>query len=196
MLSIREMANGYSWLAWWALLTIASWTRNPSHFRFRTWKGRSKQPIRTCYLDHVAGYQPIRDQYFLLHTSLLRVIISGWKLTVSFFMFLPDRLRCCWILKMCPLTPRFRWFTWEQRFRDSGMKLGTNTPKTIGVTINDVKMSFQKPTNYVLNYLRLPALKQWLGVEFLSETFSNQNSLFRSRDWLSANQGPVFPDIQ
>ena len=22
----------------------------------------------------------------------------------------------------------------------------------------------------------------------------NQNSLFRSRDWLSANQGPVFPD--
>ena len=25
----------------------------------------SKQPIRTCYLDHVTGYQPIRDQYFL-----------------------------------------------------------------------------------------------------------------------------------
>eukprot|EP00116_Pleurobrachia_bachei_P017124 sb/3477386/ len=23
---------------------------------------------------------------------------------------------------------------------------------------------------------------------------ANQNSLFRSRDWLSANQGPVFPD--
>eukprot|EP00116_Pleurobrachia_bachei_P015387 sb/3475649/ len=23
---------------------------------------------------------------------------------------------------------------------------------------------------------------------------TNQNSLFRSRDWLSANQGPVFPD--
>ena len=23
---------------------------------------------------------------------------------------------------------------------------------------------------------------------------ANQNSLFRSRDWLSANRGPVFPD--
>ena len=23
---------------------------------------------------------------------------------------------------------------------------------------------------------------------------TNQNSLFKSRDWLSANQGPVFPD--
>eukprot|EP00116_Pleurobrachia_bachei_P013562 sb/3473824/ len=30
-----------------------------------------KQPIRTRYLDHVAGYQPIRDQYYLLllHTA-------------------------------------------------------------------------------------------------------------------------------
>eukprot|EP00116_Pleurobrachia_bachei_P016810 sb/3477072/ len=28
----------------------------------------SKQPIRTCYLDHVTGYQPIRDQYFLIQS--------------------------------------------------------------------------------------------------------------------------------
>eukprot|EP00116_Pleurobrachia_bachei_P014614 sb/3474876/ len=26
----------------------------------------SKQPIRTPYLGHVTGYQPIRDQYFLI----------------------------------------------------------------------------------------------------------------------------------
>eukprot|EP00116_Pleurobrachia_bachei_P002370 sb/3462632/ len=26
----------------------------------------SKQPFRTCYLGHVSGYQPIRDQYFLI----------------------------------------------------------------------------------------------------------------------------------
>eukprot|EP00116_Pleurobrachia_bachei_P018959 sb/3479221/ len=26
----------------------------------------SKQPIRTRYLSHVTGYQPIRDQYFLI----------------------------------------------------------------------------------------------------------------------------------
>ena len=25
--------------------------------------GSSKQPIRTRYLSHVTGYQPIRDQY-------------------------------------------------------------------------------------------------------------------------------------
>eukprot|EP00116_Pleurobrachia_bachei_P002713 sb/3462975/ len=28
----------------------------------------SKQPIRTCYLGHVIGYQPIRDQYFLIRS--------------------------------------------------------------------------------------------------------------------------------
>eukprot|EP00116_Pleurobrachia_bachei_P017684 sb/3477946/ len=28
----------------------------------------------------------------------------------------------------------------------------------------------------------------------LNRNLTNQNSLFRSRDWLSANQGPVFPD--
>eukprot|EP00116_Pleurobrachia_bachei_P001186 sb/3461448/ len=29
-----------------------------------------KQPIRTRYLDHVTGYQPIRDQHFLIHLIL------------------------------------------------------------------------------------------------------------------------------
>eukprot|EP00116_Pleurobrachia_bachei_P012733 sb/3472995/ len=28
----------------------------------------SKQPIRTRYLDHVTGYQPISDQYFLIRS--------------------------------------------------------------------------------------------------------------------------------
>eukprot|EP00116_Pleurobrachia_bachei_P015671 sb/3475933/ len=30
----------------------------------------SKQPIRTRYLGHVTGYQPMRDQYFLLIIQL------------------------------------------------------------------------------------------------------------------------------
>eukprot|EP00116_Pleurobrachia_bachei_P015437 sb/3475699/ len=30
----------------------------------------SKQPIRTRYLGHVTGYQPIRDQYFLIRSIL------------------------------------------------------------------------------------------------------------------------------
>ena len=28
----------------------------------------SKQPIRSRYLGHVTGYQPIRDQYFLIRS--------------------------------------------------------------------------------------------------------------------------------
>ena len=35
-------------------------------------------------------------------------------------------------------------------------------------------------------------------LQFDEETVSratNQNSLFRSRDWLTPNQGPVFPDL-
>eukprot|EP00116_Pleurobrachia_bachei_P007089 sb/3467351/ len=39
----------------------------------------SKQPIRTRYLDHVTGYQPIRDQYFL---PLTQYIHSGYALGV------------------------------------------------------------------------------------------------------------------
>ena len=31
----------------------------------------SKRPIRTGYLGHVTGYQPIRDQYFLVRSVLL-----------------------------------------------------------------------------------------------------------------------------
>ena len=30
--------------------------------------GFSKQPIRTRYLGHVTGYQPIREQYFLIRS--------------------------------------------------------------------------------------------------------------------------------
>ena len=30
--------------------------------------GPSKQPIRTRYLDHVTGYQPIRNEYFLIQS--------------------------------------------------------------------------------------------------------------------------------
>ena len=28
----------------------------------------SKQPIRVCYLGHVTGNQPVRDQYFLIRS--------------------------------------------------------------------------------------------------------------------------------
>eukprot|EP00116_Pleurobrachia_bachei_P015534 sb/3475796/ len=35
----------------------------------------SKQPIRTRYLDHVTGYQPIREHYFLIRSIHARLEI-------------------------------------------------------------------------------------------------------------------------
>eukprot|EP00116_Pleurobrachia_bachei_P009460 sb/3469722/ len=40
----------------------------------------SKQPIRTRYLGHVTGYQPIRDQYF---QNVHFVIYDVWRLSQS-----------------------------------------------------------------------------------------------------------------
>ena len=42
----------------------------------------SKQPIRTRYLGHVTGYQPIRDQYFQYLTTTTQGRIDG---TASYF---------------------------------------------------------------------------------------------------------------
>eukprot|EP00116_Pleurobrachia_bachei_P012317 sb/3472579/ len=45
----------------------------------------SKKPIRTRYLGHVTGYQPIRDQYFLIrHVLALPLFDTGaeWYRTV------------------------------------------------------------------------------------------------------------------
>eukprot|EP00116_Pleurobrachia_bachei_P014571 sb/3474833/ len=36
----------------------------------------SKQPIRTRYLGHVTGYQPIRDQYYLVD-HILEIRVAG-----------------------------------------------------------------------------------------------------------------------
>eukprot|EP00116_Pleurobrachia_bachei_P015295 sb/3475557/ len=34
--------------------------------------GSSEKPIRTCYFGHVTGYQPIREQYFLIPNQPIR----------------------------------------------------------------------------------------------------------------------------
>ena len=52
----------------------------------------SKQPIRTRYFDHVTGYQPIGDQYFMVRSvpdilpksvhsvvGIPNKVISGWS---------------------------------------------------------------------------------------------------------------------
>ena len=54
--------------------------QEPTEFR--------KQPIRTRYLGYVTGYQPIRDQYFLIRSVpalspiyLLTVSVSGPRIS-------------------------------------------------------------------------------------------------------------------
>eukprot|EP00116_Pleurobrachia_bachei_P005185 sb/3465447/ len=44
----------------------------------------SKQPIRTSYLGYVSGYQPIRDQYFLIR-SVASMKVSVDTITVAVF---------------------------------------------------------------------------------------------------------------
>eukprot|EP00116_Pleurobrachia_bachei_P016786 sb/3477048/ len=52
----------------------------------------SKQPIRTSYLGHVTGYQPMRDQYFLIRSvpgiqdTLFR-ILSKFEIHFGFDIF-------------------------------------------------------------------------------------------------------------
>eukprot|EP00116_Pleurobrachia_bachei_P017530 sb/3477792/ len=41
----------------------------------------SKQPIRTRHLGHVTGYQPIRDQYFLVRSVIHNSITVGPRFT-------------------------------------------------------------------------------------------------------------------
>eukprot|EP00116_Pleurobrachia_bachei_P012889 sb/3473151/ len=62
--------------------------------------GRGKQPIRTCYLGHVTGHQPIRDQYFgrFLPASIHRLCkcffpLSGILKTLYYYYYyyLPRR---------------------------------------------------------------------------------------------------------
>ena len=61
-LSMRETANGYIWFAVCALLTIASGTRKPSHFRFRTCNISQHQQVaaseyRTTQLKSLPKHQ-------------------------------------------------------------------------------------------------------------------------------------------
>eukprot|EP00116_Pleurobrachia_bachei_P018652 sb/3478914/ len=42
----------------------------------------SKQPIITRYLGHVTGYQPIRDQYFLIWSVRADFLTEEWKVSI------------------------------------------------------------------------------------------------------------------
>eukprot|EP00116_Pleurobrachia_bachei_P009882 sb/3470144/ len=115
--------------------------------------GGGKQPIRTRYLGHVTGYQPIRGQYF-------HEIVTLTKRERSEIVTLTRRERT----KIITLTRR-----------DTYNQLSTVT--------NDSMISSHYPS-FTLIVPRLYADRIKLT--------TNHISLFRSCDWLSANQRVVY----
>ena len=90
----------------------------------------NKQPIRTCYLGHVTGYQPIRDQYFQ-------------------YWLVPEKESQCFIspvLAAPPLAPRNR--KWEIRLVSSPFSLSNAASISCieGVEINKTAV-FITPNN-------------------------------------------------
>eukprot|EP00116_Pleurobrachia_bachei_P018792 sb/3479054/ len=49
----------------------------------------SKQPIRTRYLGQVTGYQPIRDQYFLIRPVPGRLVVDLSKSSSQQYIGVP-----------------------------------------------------------------------------------------------------------
>eukprot|EP00116_Pleurobrachia_bachei_P013906 sb/3474168/ len=81
------------WLLYLQLHQIFKWQNRKHKERKRTGKWvipyhqepteTSKQPIRTRYLDHVTGYQPISDQYFLVSVGSCLPSSSACTISVS-----------------------------------------------------------------------------------------------------------------
>eukprot|EP00116_Pleurobrachia_bachei_P009891 sb/3470153/ len=169
----------------------------------------SKQPIKTRYFGHVTGYQPIRDQHFLI-----------WSLGKPRSLFLNSSFHPC------------------LGFLSSSQTFSNTNPRHLVTSLRDVTIycplfshhshqscshshSPPHPYHSDSDLVRLHHLSARLCIEesplpwqweyqqgFLpggwtslgwhypmnpSALKTNQSSLFRSCDWLSANQGPVFP---
>eukprot|EP00116_Pleurobrachia_bachei_P001447 sb/3461709/ len=114
----------------------------------------SKQPIRSRYLDHVTGYQPIRDQYFLIRSvplsTMLRCLCSRlptrlptlqstFKRTLSFIPKEPERRRRLvgyWLLGCCGLVATTVSVGGITRLTESGLSMtdwkfaGRRAPRT------------------------------------------------------------------
>eukprot|EP00116_Pleurobrachia_bachei_P017564 sb/3477826/ len=61
------------------------------------------------------------------------------------------------------------------------------------LSLNSLRHRLIKRDQVTPNYSKRWVVTGGTGIKLLCKT-TNQNSLFKSRDWLSANQGPVFPD--
>eukprot|EP00116_Pleurobrachia_bachei_P013550 sb/3473812/ len=117
------------------------------------------QPIRTQYLGHVTGYQPIRDQYVLIRS-------------------VPDNI----ITVLCADHAGSR--------RVVGSYYGRYLPiaRLDPALTSSIDHFFSSDLG--LGEMDVSLVRSMMKSHLVSKT--NQNSLFRSRDWLSANQGPHF----
>eukprot|EP00116_Pleurobrachia_bachei_P017116 sb/3477378/ len=68
--------------------------------------GGTQKPIRTRYLDHVTGYQPIRDQYFLIRSVhvILTFSFSEPQRLVSFRILGLWQNFACYVVLPCSIS--------------------------------------------------------------------------------------------
>eukprot|EP00116_Pleurobrachia_bachei_P011127 sb/3471389/ len=142
----------------------------------------SKQPIRTRYLGYVTGYQPITDQHFLIR-SVPGLLCSNPPFTFvnganAKFKKLPS-VRLARVVSSalptegCTSPPR------------------PGVPDNEGVWERAPKFSNSRLLGAV-TYLS-PDLAQPAAIGHVTGHQPIRDQYW-SRDWLSANQGPVFPD--
>eukprot|EP00116_Pleurobrachia_bachei_P010824 sb/3471086/ len=171
----------------------------------------SKQPIRTRYLGQVTGYQPIRDQYFLIrpvpgvnqfHTLSCPCYLDQGRTS-------SDRLCTCFgrFLDHNSAVPWERGFQTRQCSDHSSRALFERSHLTEqGASVDlwfgsDPSLTRKKEglskVCYVLTLLYI--CKEAPETQSGEPTDTSKQPI-RSRylghlnDWLSANQGPVFPD--
>eukprot|EP00116_Pleurobrachia_bachei_P007017 sb/3467279/ len=155
-------------------------------FSWRRRKGALLRPIRTRYLCHVTGYQPIRDQYFLIRSvpdvGLTRD--SNDQVASAFSTLTTNQnslfMSCDWLsANQGPVFP------------DSVGSFGGGEREVF--RSRDWLSSNQGPV-FPYSDVGLTRDSNDQVASAFSTLTTNQNSLFMSCDWLSANQGPVFPD--
>eukprot|EP00116_Pleurobrachia_bachei_P007557 sb/3467819/ len=144
----------------------------------------SKQPIRTRYLDHVTGYQPIRDQYFLIRS------VTNMNSCSPKILGRPDLVDKSLSPEGVPKSGS-DWETQTANERGSSKDTArTHTRKKI------VKQrSFRKINDKTAKRVKRRHTCFVFPPSRNRPKQVNNQSLFRSRDRLSANQGPVFRSV-
>eukprot|EP00116_Pleurobrachia_bachei_P006355 sb/3466617/ len=195
----------------------------------------SKQPIRTRYLGHVTGYQPIKDQYFLIRSASVSSgesnTAEGWRVSGTDRITSKQPIRTRYLGHVTGYQgPVFPDSVGSWRVERAGHDLHQHTLNTHTRTIthshnhththshplthnHTSPPSVIVPEIHFLDQVPGPLIASSPPQPFYHTSLetrpvqtepsknrpkqvNNQSDeLFTSRDWLSANQGPVFPDV-